>query len=87
MRQALFFSKTQPLSGQPIDLVEGPSRVGRVARPLTVRPCSFLRSDARQINGLEMLFLRRKVASDLINKREADSRAARPHRQLVKPAI
>jgi hypothetical protein len=28
-----------------------------------------------------------RLPSDLINKLEADSRAARPHRQLAKPAI
>ena len=61
MRQSLF-SKTQPLTCQPIDLVKGPSRLGRVARAQTVRPCSFLRSEAHQINGLETVFLRRKVA-------------------------
>ena len=61
MRQSLF-SKTQPLTCQPIDLVKGPSRLGRVARAQTVRPCSFLRSEVHQINGLETVFLRRKVA-------------------------
>src|SRR5436190_23940322 len=60
-----FFSKTQPLTCQPIDLVKGPSRLGRVARAQTVHACSFLRSEAHQINSLETVFLRRKVASDV----------------------
>src|SRR5437764_15076830 len=58
-----FFSKTQPLTCQPIDLVKGPSRLGRVARAQTVHACSFLRSEAHQINSLKTVFLRRKVAS------------------------
>jgi hypothetical protein len=61
MRQAFFFQKLNRYPANRSTLWG--ARVGRVARPQTVRPCSFLRSDARQINGLEMLFLRRKVAS------------------------
>jgi hypothetical protein len=68
MRQALFFKDSTAI--RPTDRpCEEAVQLGRVARAQTVRPCSFLHSDAHQINGLEILFLRRKVASRLCRGR------------------